>query len=516
MRKIASLLCTVAASAVLATSGFSPALAQSPAPPSTPSPTSSAAPFSTPRTTADPSPTASPAATTSTGAEPAPAEETGAAVASSSPIMTADIAATTPAKSPVARALSGIYVPDAKDVFASKVLARANSYRAQNGAAPLVLNTAISAGSQEWVLKLNGQINADTLDMAKLHRPDYGASILPAGFDTYSEIIGINNTAEQIVDWWMNSPGHRAALMDKRFTDFGLGYVKTSKVGWSGMSVVAGNLARYPATLPTPAPSTPAPSTPAPSNPAPNSGPVFAAGDIAAVNSAGSLYVYPSAKGGDLWQSKFISAGWAGVQQLTVVDYNNDGIQDLVAVWSDGRLTVSFGQTNGTLKAAQKIGTGWGPLDVVITNWKSGSVYPSIVAKNRTTGQLFLYPNLDGVRFGARQQIGQGWGSLTIMAADFDGDKRQDLLARSTAGKLLLYRGNGAGGFISETRRQVGTGWGSMTHLSGISNHVGAGTYGVLARSSSGNLLYYPILRNSWGSKVQIGTGGWSALKLGS
>ncbi|WP_315914357.1 hypothetical protein [Arthrobacter sp. lap29] len=33
MRKIASLLCAVAASAVLATSGFSPALAQSPAPP---------------------------------------------------------------------------------------------------------------------------------------------------------------------------------------------------------------------------------------------------------------------------------------------------------------------------------------------------------------------------------------------------------------------------------------------------------------------------------------------------
>ncbi|MEV8143671.1 CAP domain-containing protein [Specibacter sp. NPDC078709] len=356
--------------------------------------------------------------------------------------------------------------------------------------------------------------------MAKLHRPDYGTSLLPAGFDTYSKIIGINNTAEQIVDWWMNSPGHRAALMDKRFTDFGLGYIKTSKAGWSGMTVVAGNLARYPAKTPTPAPTTPvapAPTpTPAPTTPAPSSGPVLAAGDVAAVNSASDLYAYPSAKGGDLWKSKFISAGWSGVQQLTVVDYNNDGRQDLVAVWADGRLTASFGQANGTLKAAQKIGSGWGPFEVVITKWKSGSVYPSIVAKSRTTGQLFLYPNLDGIRFGARQQIGNGWGSLTIIAADFDGDKKQDLLARTSAGKLLLYRGNGSGGFISEARRVVGTGWGSMTHLSGIANHVGAGSYGVLARSNNGNLLYYPILRNSWGSKLQIGTGGWSALKLGS
>ena len=517
MRKITGFLCAVAASAVLAASSLSPAVAQSPSDTTSPSaPVSSVAPTSTaaPSTTADPSPAA--AAEPGAGATPS-AGATKSAVASSSPIMTADPAAAKPTKSPVARALAGFYVPNANDVFVAKVLARANVYRAQNGAAPLVLNTAISTGSQEWVLKLNGQINADTLDMAKLHRPDYGTSILPAGFDTYSEIIGINNTAEQIVDWWMNSPGHRAALMDKRFTDFGLGYVKTTKAGWSGMTVVAGNLARYPATpKPTTAP-TPAPTTAAPKpTPAPSSGPVFAAGDIAAVTSAGNLYAYPSAKGGDLWNSKFISAGWAGAQQLTVVDYNNDGRQDLLAVWADGRLTVSFGQANGTLKAAQKIGTGWAQFDIVITKWKTGQVYPSIIAKSRTNGQLRHYPNVDGTRFGTPQQIGSGWGALTILAADFDGDKKQDLLARTNTGQLLLYRGNGSGGFISETRRVVGTGWSSMSHISGIAGHVGAGSYGVLARSTNGNLFYYPVLRNSWGASLQIGTGGWQALKLGS
>ncbi len=392
--------------------------------------------------------------------------------------------------------------PKASDPFVAKVLAKSNEYRAREGASPLVLNTTIGAGSQQWAETLNGRINQGSLDLARAHRLDAGASILPAGHDMYSEIIGINGTAEQIVDWWMSSPSHRAALLDKRSTDLGLGYVTTTHAGWSGMKVVVGNLAGYPASRkkqPQPAPA-----------------PVIVAGDIAAVDPAGNLFVYPSAKGGDLWKRNFISSGWSGVQQTAVVDYNNDGRQDLVAVWADGRLTVSYGQANGTLNAAQRIGTGWGPYDVAITKWKSGSTYPSIVAKHRPSGQLFLYPNLDGSRFGVPELIGTGWGPLTILAADFDGDRRQDLLARNAAGQLLLYRGNGSGQFMNEQRRVVGTGWASMGHISGIAHHVGNGSHGVLARSSDGDLFHYQILGNGWGTKQQIGKGGWSAMNLGS
>lgn len=392
--------------------------------------------------------------------------------------------------------------PKASDPFVAKVLAKSNEYRAKNGAGPLILNTKIGSGSQQWAVTLNGRINKDTLDLNKAHRTDAGASILPSGHDMYSEIIGINGTAEQIVDWWMSSPAHRAALLDKRATDLGLGYVTTTKAGWSGMTVVVGNLAGYPASRK--------------NQPQPAPAPVFVAGDIAAVDPSGNLFAYPSAKGGDLWKRNFVSSGWSRVQQLSVVDYNNDGRADLVAVWADGRLTVSYGQANGTLKAAQQIGTGWGPYDVVITKWKSGSAYPSIVAKHRPSGQLFLYPNLNGSKFGVRQLIGTGWGPLTILAADYDGDRKQDLLARNAAGQLLLYRGNGSGKFMNEPRRVVGTGWGSMRHISGVANHVGTAGYGVLARSADGNLYHYPILKNGWGGKQLIGKGGWSVMKLGS
>lgn len=416
--------------------------------------------------------------------------------------MTANPATTPAITGPVARALAAVAAPSAQDSFVAKVLATANKYRAQNGAGPLVLNTTIGAGSQQWSLRLNTQINKGTLNMSKLHRTDAGVSILPAGYDMYSEVIGINGTPQQIVDWWMNSPAHRAALMDRRATDLGLGYVTTSKAGWNGMTVVVGNLAGYPASRA--------------KQPQPDAAPLFAAGDIAAVDGAGNLFAYPSAKGDDLWNRNYIAAGWSGARQLNVVDYNNDGRMDLITVWSDGRLTASYGQANGTLTAAKSIGTGWGALDVVVTKWTSGSAYPSIIAKNRMNGQLLLYPNLNGTKFGTRQLIGTGWGSLTILAADFDGDKKQDLLARNSAGQLLLYRSNGTGRFISEKRRVVGTGWNSMAHMSGIAGHISTGSYGVLARSTAGNLYYYPILRNSWGTKLQIGTGGWQGMKLGS
>ena len=338
--------------------------------------------------------------------------------------------------------------------------------------------------------------------MNRLHRSDAGLSILPAGADMYSEIIGINNSPQDIINWWMGSPAHKAALLDKRATDMGMGQVKTTKAGWGGMTVVVANLAGY------------ASSRPAQPQPAPV--PVANNGDVAAVDTAGNLFIYPSAKGADLWQRRFISAGWSGVQQVDIVDFNADGRQDIVAKWKDGRLTLSCGQSNGTLAAALKISTGLAAYDVIATKWRTADKFPGIIAKNRTTGELFYYPSANGSALSARTRIGVGWGERTILPADFDGDGRTDILVRNSLGKLMLYRGNGTGGFISETRKEIGTGWSGMTHLSGIVNHLGGNAAGILARDSSGNLLHYPILKGSFGSPTRIGTGGWGPLLLGS
>ncbi len=132
-----------------------------------------------------------------------------------------------------------------QDPFIAKVLQIANQYRAAHGAPPVFFNEAISSGSQAWAREINDRINRNTLNMAQIHRSDAGLSILPRGQDMYSEIIAINNNPQQIVDWWMGSPAHRAALLNPRATDVGLGQVKTTKSGYGSMTVVVANLAGY-------------------------------------------------------------------------------------------------------------------------------------------------------------------------------------------------------------------------------------------------------------------------------
>jgi uncharacterized protein YjdB len=131
------------------------------------------------------------------------------------------------------------------DSFTAQVLQIANQYRAANGASPVVFNEAIASGSLAWAKEINDRINRGQLDMAQIHRPDAGLSILPKGQDMYSEIIGINSNPQQIVDWWMGSPAHRAALLNPRATDVGIGQVKTTKSGYGSMTVVVANLAGY-------------------------------------------------------------------------------------------------------------------------------------------------------------------------------------------------------------------------------------------------------------------------------
>ena len=347
--------------------------------------------------------------------------------------------------------------PSGQDAYVQAVLQYTNQYRAANGLPPVVWNPTIAVMSQSWAGTINSRINDGTYNLSTIHRPDGGVTLLPPNADWYGEIIAINSDAKAVVDWWMSSPAHRAALLDPRATDVGIGYMQTTKAGWSGLNVVVENLTGYASTRATLPPVPP-----------------VKAGDVAVVDPYGSLYVYPSTHGGDLWQRKFISSGWAGAQQIDVADWNSDGIQDIVTVWGSGKLTVSYGQSNGLLGPNQIIGSSdWNGYDIMVTKWSQNDVYPSVVALDRANGGLFYYRNSSGRALASRAQIGQGWQGLKTVSLDFDGDGRMDVLAKSTDGLLKLYRSNGSGSFILEDRGVIGTGWNIMDHISAITNHLG-------------------------------------------
>lgn len=143
------------------------------------------------------------------------------------------------------------------DWYASRTLDIINQRRAERGLKPLRWNQAISDVSQDWANHL-GRVTASTsFNWANIHRPDAGGSLIPRGATWYREVVVFSFTPEQSVDWWMNSPGHRDAIMSPTATDIGIGYVTGGPGQYSGWKQMVANLAAYPTSTPAPAPAPP-------------------------------------------------------------------------------------------------------------------------------------------------------------------------------------------------------------------------------------------------------------------
>jgi uncharacterized protein YkwD len=102
-------------------------------------------------------------------------------------------------------------------------LTRINSLRAQAGAKPLALNTALNTAAQAFA---NDMATYRYFSHTGRDGSTPGKRITAAGYNwqTYGE-----NIAYGYSDWnktitaWMNSPGHRANLLNSRFKEIGLG-----------------------------------------------------------------------------------------------------------------------------------------------------------------------------------------------------------------------------------------------------------------------------------------------------
>jgi hypothetical protein len=237
--------------------------------------------------------------------------------------------------------------------------------------------------------------------------------------------------------------------------------------------------------------------------------------DVVAVNPDGglyNLYKYEATGGPGLLNGSAIGSGWSGLVNGFITDWNADGFQDLVAQWSNGDLRLYRGSTE-PFGYYDVIGHGWNGYQLTIGRWKDADPYPSIVAYN-PSGTLYLYANSHGAAIGSQTVAGQGWTGLDIMQLDFDKDGHTDVVAKNGAGQLKLYRSNGGGAFINESRPTIGVGWDVMTAIVPTFGFAGGGTTGMLARTSAGDLKYYPILANkTWGTPIAVGRG-WGSLSI--
>jgi hypothetical protein len=131
--------------------------------------------------------------------------------------------------------------------------------------------------------------------------------------------------------------------------------------------------------------------------------------------------------------------------------------------------------------------------------------WPDLLARQTSTGHLFLYPG-NGGRFGPAVRIGTGWNGMNAITrlGDFDRDGREDILARESAtGALWLYRGTGSG--FSE-RVRIGNAWNGMREITPIGDLDRDGYSDLLAvQMSTGCLYYYRGQGSSLVTGVRIG-----------
>ncbi|GAA3296343.1 CAP domain-containing protein [Arthrobacter citreus] len=157
-----------------------------------------------------------------------------------------------PATLPEGMTAGAAAAPDAStesvrsDRFAGQVFDLMNAKRRANGVPALVWNQRIADVSQGWANHLRVATADPNFDWAGIHRADAGGSLIPPGANWYGEIIAFNFSAAQVVDWWMNSPAHRAAMLDPRETHAGVGYVVPTSGPYKGWHLVVSNLAGYP------------------------------------------------------------------------------------------------------------------------------------------------------------------------------------------------------------------------------------------------------------------------------
>jgi hypothetical protein len=206
------------------------------------------------------------------------------------------------------------------------------------------------------------------------------------------------------------------------------------------------------------------------------------------------------------------AAGAAVPDDSFVTDWDSDSIQDLIVKQADGQLIFRKGLANGGFTDSV-LATGFNAFNITVNKWKSTDPNPSIIAREISTGNLYNYPNLYGAHLDPRVTIDNGgWGNMTpISVVDWDKDGKRDIIARYTNGDLYLYRSNGAGSLLAGNSA-IGSGWG-FSSLHAMTGKAGAGTFGLLARDSGGDLYYYPVVTNGFGARTLVSSG-WSSYRI--
>ncbi|MFG3286060.1 FG-GAP-like repeat-containing protein [Streptomyces sp. NPDC048111] len=239
--------------------------------------------------------------------------------------------------------------------------------------------------------------------------------------------------------------------------------------------------------------------------------------DIAVVSNSGTLSAYAGRPDGTFESSHSLwtDASWKEAKKIIAGDFNGDGLTDIASVWSDGRLRLYAGKTDGKLAPGTLMwpeGTDWNGMlqlarfksdnsgrDGLIAVWGAGPA-----------GALYAYPtNSAGALDGSKKSMWAADGSWKYASkfttGDFNGDGRDDVVI-TDSGNLIRYNGNAQGGLDARVSMWRDNSWGAAQLLmAGDFNGDGKTDIGSLW----GNQQHFNLYRGNGAGALAEGTEAW-------
>ena len=227
---------------------------------------------------------------------------------------------------------------------------------------------------------------------------------------------------------------------------------------------------------------------------------IRSAADLVTVGTDGWLYVTRSLGGGKFAPPLRADSGFATyVRSCHVVDWNGDGIFDVVTNHGDGTLQLHIGLREGGFAAGTIVGaSGWLDRKLAIGKW--GTTL-SVVASENIGGALGPGRSYRRASWATPVTIGSGW-------------KRKQMVmlvpSRSTAAALIV---NDAGSLFRYARTSTGKvstvpvrlsigGYTDMTAMTGVVNHK-TGLNGIVGVDAAGAVKYSDVAASSVGTPIK-------------
>jgi hypothetical protein len=244
-----------------------------------------------------------------------------------------------------------------------------------------------------------------------------------------------------------------------------------------------------------------------------------AIGDLLTLNSSGGL-TFQQGTGKGTFSGKVSGSGWAtSVRPVPFGDLSGDRCNDVLVRLSSGALRLYKPGCGAALKPSTSYTTlsnsGWNQYDVLTAPGDvSGDGRADLIARNASTGAVYLYKGTSAGKLSARVKLYDNWKTYKkiVGTGDLNGDGVGDLLAQDKANNLYRYYGKGNGTFGA--RAKVFSNWGgSYNAIVGVGDITGDGKNDLVVRDSAGSL--YRNAGNgkgSFGARVKIASG-WQGYK---